>query len=265
MELGPVAGIFNTAVVYDDQLFDDMSLEKFTRVLEPKLVTTSLFDSLSRSLCPSLQYFVTFSSISCGRGNGGQSNYNFANSAMDSICENRVAAGLPGLSIQWGVVGDVGQVTEKTGSTEVNLLGATSQRLHSLLESLDRFLQSPSPVCLSYVKAEKAGNSSGDSVDLLKMVSRIFGIKDISTLDPGATLGSLGIDSLIAVEMKQLLERLTGNNMSVKEIRDTKISDLIEISKSQAKKAAETSSSSSSSSSVPSPSSSSPLSAVVGT
>ena len=235
LEMGPLGGLINTAVVYDDVLFENMTNDQFHAVLEPKLLATIEFDKLTRQHCPDLDFFVTFSSISCGRGNGGQTNYNFANAAMDSICENRFSQGLPALSIQWGVVGDVGIVTEKTGSTEVNLLGATSQRLHSLLEACDRFLQTKSPVCLSYVKAEKAGNSSGDSVDLLKMVSRIFGIKDISTLDPQATLGSLGIDSLIAVEMKQLLERATGNSMTVKEIRDLTISTLIDLSKSQAK------------------------------
>lgn len=235
-KLGPVGGIFNTAVVYDDTLMENMTLEQFEGVMQPKLHGTLVFDELSRIMCPQLDHFVAFSSISCGRGNGGQSNYNFANSAMDSICEIRQRQGLPGLSIQWGVVGDVGIVTEKTGgSTEVVLLGATSQRCHSLLDSMDRFLQTGCAVCLSYVKADKAGNSSGESVDLLKMVSRIFGIKDISVLDPQATLGSLGIDSLIAVEMKQLLERVTGNSMSVKEIRELTIMTLVELSKSQAK------------------------------
>ena len=232
MAMAPVGGLFNTAVVYEDRLFCDMKEDMFQRVMEPKLFTTLQFDGLTREKCPELDYFVTFSSISCGRGNGGQTNYNFANAAMDSVCEQRFACGLPGLSIQWGVVGDVGIVTEKTGSTEVTLLGASSQRLHSLLEALDRFLQTKAPVCLSYVKAEKAGNSSGENVDLLRMVSRIFGIKDISSLDPFASLGSLGIDSLIAVEMKQLLERATGSSMTVKEIRDVTIATLIELSKS---------------------------------
>ena len=241
LEMGPLGGLLNTAVVYEDVMFENMTNDQFNKVIEPKLLATLHFDKLTRQQCPNLDFFVTFSSISCGRGNGGQTNYNFANSAMDSICENRFSQGLPALSIQWGVVGDVGIVTEKTGSTEVNLLGATSQRLHSLLEACDRFLQTKSPVCLSYVKAEKTGSFfTGDSVDLLKMVSRIFGIKDISTLDPLASLGSLGIDSLIAVEMKQLLERATGISMSVKEIRDLTISTLIDLSKSQAKVATST-------------------------
>ncbi|KAI1303585.1 Fatty acid synthase [Halotydeus destructor] len=234
-QLGPVGGIFNTAVHYDDTLFSLMTEDQFAQVMAPKLEATIHLDRWSRKMCPQLDHFVAFSSISCGRGNAGQTNYNFANSSMDSICEKRAADGLAGTSIQWGVVGDVGIVTEKTGSSEVNLLGATSQRLHSLLDSMDRLLQSGFPVCLSYVKADKTGNADGDSVDLLKMVSRIFGLKDISALDAGATLGSLGIDSLIAVEMKQLLERVTGNSLTVKEIRDITVSSLIEMSKSTKK------------------------------
>ena len=42
----------------------------------------------------------------------GQSNYGFANSALDFMCEARLAEGLPALSIQWGIIGHVGFVEE---------------------------------------------------------------------------------------------------------------------------------------------------------
>jgi fatty acid synthase len=44
----------------------------------------------------SLDWFVAFSSVSCGRGNVGQSNYGLANSFMERICEHRKMDGLPG-------------------------------------------------------------------------------------------------------------------------------------------------------------------------
>lgn len=50
---------------------------------------------------------MVFSSVSCGRGNGGQANYGMANSIMERICEKRQEDGYPGLAIQWGAVGDV--------------------------------------------------------------------------------------------------------------------------------------------------------------
>lgn len=51
---------------------------------------------VTRKKCPDLDYFVVFSSVSCGRGNAGQSNYGFANSTMERICEQRHHDGLPG-------------------------------------------------------------------------------------------------------------------------------------------------------------------------
>lgn len=51
---------------------------------------------VTREACPELDYFVAFSSVSCGRGNAGQSNYGFANSTMERICEQRRHDGLPG-------------------------------------------------------------------------------------------------------------------------------------------------------------------------
>lgn len=51
---------------------------------------------VTREACPELDYFVVFSSVSSGRGNAGQSNYGFANSAMERICEKRRHEGLPG-------------------------------------------------------------------------------------------------------------------------------------------------------------------------
>jgi fatty acid synthase, animal type len=50
---------------------------------------------------------VVFSSVSCGRGNAGQTNYGFSNSIMERICEWRRKLGLPALAVQWGAVGDV--------------------------------------------------------------------------------------------------------------------------------------------------------------
>lgn len=63
-------------------------------------------------MCPQLEHFVVFSSVSCGLGNIGQTNYGMSNSIMERICEDRKKAGLPGLAVQWGAVGDVGLVAD---------------------------------------------------------------------------------------------------------------------------------------------------------
>jgi fatty acid synthase len=53
------------------------------------------------------RYFVMFSSVSCGRGYGGMTNYGMANSIMERICERRKRDGFAALAIQWGTIGDV--------------------------------------------------------------------------------------------------------------------------------------------------------------
>lgn len=64
---------------------------------KPKVTGTKNLDVVSRKHCPELDYFVVFSSVSCGRGNAGQVNYGFANSTMERICEARQEIGLPGV------------------------------------------------------------------------------------------------------------------------------------------------------------------------
>ncbi|KAM6473364.1 fatty acid synthase isoform 2-T2 [Liasis olivaceus] len=95
-QLGPVGGVFNLAMVLKDAMLENQSPELFYEVNKPKYSGTLNLDQVTRQKCPKLDHFVVFSSVSCGRGNAGQSNYGFANSAMERICEQRRHDGLPG-------------------------------------------------------------------------------------------------------------------------------------------------------------------------
>lgn len=52
----------------------------------------------------------------------GQANYGWANSVCERVVEERVRAGLPGVAIQWGGVGDVGVLADTLGEIEVCLV-----------------------------------------------------------------------------------------------------------------------------------------------
>lgn len=243
-----LGGVFNSAVVYKDCLFSDQTVDIFEQVSSPKSNATIFLDEETRESCPNLDYFVTFSSISAGRGNEGQTNYNFGNSVMDSVCINRVNDGLPGLSVQWGVIGDVGLVADlhsghsephsnstilvKQASSEVVLLGSASQRVHSIFETLDRIINYESIGCIaSLVRPTNLLKSGKEgSADLIKIISNIIGLKDISRMDVSTSMGSLGIDSLIAVEIKQVIERVTGVCLGLKEVRELTIQGVINLS-----------------------------------
>ena len=81
--MGEVGGIFNVAMVLNDGLFEGQSADSFSKVCTPKVKITKNMDEISRQKCQNLDYFVVFSSFSCGRGNAGQTNYGFANSVME--------------------------------------------------------------------------------------------------------------------------------------------------------------------------------------
>ena len=99
-ELAPVGGIFHLAMVLADGLMENQTVENFQKVANPKVLGTVYLDMASRQLCSqSLDWFVVFSSVSCGRGNAGQANYGFANSFMERLCEVRRQDRYPGITI----------------------------------------------------------------------------------------------------------------------------------------------------------------------
>ncbi|XP_074599363.1 fatty acid synthase-like [Brevipalpus obovatus] len=225
----PVGGIFNSALVLSDAIFKDQTEETFTKVCLSKVNITNNLDKISREMCPLLDYFVVFSSVASARGNFGQSNYGMANSFMESLCERRRKDGLHGLAIQWGFIGDVGFVVEMLGSDVQSIRGTQAQRLHSVLATLESVLNYSNSTVLSIVRSEeKKLESSGD---IIKSICRILGIKDIYTLDPQITLGELGMDSLMAIEVQQTMDRNFNVSITPKEVRQMRICELISLSK----------------------------------
>ena len=79
---------------------------------------------------------------------------------------------------------------------------------------------------VSLVPDTGSSTGKGSHSDLVKVISNLIGLKDLSTFDPPTTPGSLGIDSLIAVEIKQRIEHVMGFSLSFKEVRDLTVSNL---------------------------------------
>ena len=171
-----------------DGFLSNQTEDNFQAVCNPKLDGTNNVDILTRQsrISASLDYFIVFSSISCGRGNAGQSNYGYANSVMERICEKRRADGLPALAVQWGAIGDVGVVMEMTSrgisDDAIDIGGTRPQSIASCFESLDKFLCVESEaVVTSFVAANKTkttksaeGNESS-SCDVRAAVAHVLG------------------------------------------------------------------------------------------
>lgn len=230
-ELGPVGGIFNLAAVLRDAMMENQTEADFKTVSKPKVDGSKMLDVASRDLAPQLDYFVNFSSVSCGRGNAGQANYGLANSAMERICEARQSEGLPGTAIQWGAIGDVGLILETMGGNDTEVGGTLPQRMSSCLATMDILLQQPHSVVASMVLADKRkGGSGANQISLTDAVANILGIKDSTTVASAATLADLGMDSLMGAEIKQTLERNYDLVLSAQEIRALTFGKLVELS-----------------------------------
>jgi NADPH:quinone reductase-like Zn-dependent oxidoreductase/acyl carrier protein len=104
----PLKGVFHLAMVIDDAPLAALDASRMESVLGPKAGGAWLLHEATRDLA--LDYFVMFSSVSSLFGNPAQGNYAAANAFLDSLARHRRALGLPGLAINWGVLGGEGYV-----------------------------------------------------------------------------------------------------------------------------------------------------------
>jgi len=232
-----LGGVFHLAVVLRDALFENQTVKRFEAVLKPKSTGAVNLDKAMRklSVSPSV-LFVMFSSASSGLGNAGQTNYAFANSSMERVCEQRHSEGLHGLAIQWGAIGEVGILHEKMGSKVESVAGTKLQPIRSCLSSLDALLWSSSPVTSCYIPAlkppsnatenhSKEAAASGTNFKLA--LCAILGMQNPHRLNLEATLNQLGLDSLMSFEVKQLLSKEYNMTVLSTELLTMTVDDLI--------------------------------------
>lgn len=232
-KIAPVGGIFNLGMVLKDALFSDQTKELFEECCSVKVKGTDNLDQVSRMLCRDLDHFICFSSLVSNFGHGGQTNYGLANSFMDAICTKRKRDGLPGLSIQWGAIGDVGHVAENIGNDAI-IAFSTPQRINSCFEVLEQNLYSEKPVIGSFLQVQSFDFDLDG--DILGTILNVLGIKDPSKVDDNASLAELGLDSLMAVEVKQVLEKKYDKVMTTKEIRELKVKQIKQMSEERKRK-----------------------------
>ncbi len=104
----PLRGVFHVAMVLDDGLISQLNAERFTKVTTPKINGAWNLHLQTQGL--TLDHFVMFSSVASIIGSPGQANYAAANAFLDALANHRRMQGLPGLTINWGVMAGVGYV-----------------------------------------------------------------------------------------------------------------------------------------------------------
>ncbi|EAQ83688.1 hypothetical protein CHGG_10092 [Chaetomium globosum CBS 148.51] len=104
--LPPVGGVVNGAMVLDDRVFSQMSLDTLDRVMRPKTVGSKNLDQVFDS--PDMDFFIMTSSFAAIGGHAGQSNYAAANMYMNGLAASRRRRGLPGSVLNIGVIYGLG-------------------------------------------------------------------------------------------------------------------------------------------------------------
>jgi acyl carrier protein len=246
----------HAATVLDDGLMTAMDGERMARVMGPKALGALHLDALTRG--DPIEVFVNFSSVSSMIGNVGQANYVTANAVLDGLAFRRRAEGLPALIVNWGVLGEVGVAARNTDlMAQLDRVGIKAMAPRHAVGVLKHLLRDGKLGQVGvmdvdwriYSKANPAMQRSarfsilagalggGESSEYVKAlrdadpaerealmisiltgeVSKILRIP-VNKLDPNASLATLGVDSLMAVELQTGIQMIFGVELTTLEI-----------------------------------------------
>ncbi|MFF5107453.1 SDR family NAD(P)-dependent oxidoreductase, partial [Streptomyces sp. NPDC000134] len=242
----PVTAVVHVAGVLDDGTIGSLTPERIDTVFRPKVDAAWNLHELTRDL--DLSAFVLFSSAAGTLGNPGQGNYAAANAFLDALAQHRRAAGLPATSLAWGLwSGEDGMGARMAGTGATGLSAEEGLDLFDAavggpdpvvvpmrldLRSLRGAAVVP-PVFSGLVRTttRRSAETGTDPAEALRdrlaplaederdrvlldlvrtQAAAVLGHAGAAAIDPEEAFTELGFDSLMAVELRNLLGKATG-------------------------------------------------------
>lgn len=249
-------GVVHAAGVIEAGSINDISEEDFLNTLSPKMKGAWNLHLLTKDI--PLDCFVLFSSASSLIGLSGQASYVAANSFLDVLAHTRKQSGLTSLSINWGVIKDVGMVADNnhlekyadaegfesvvskdamevldsvynSGKAQLGVLKLNASKMaiyYSALASTNYFKSLLESEQLSesdkkesfleaYLKLDKVDEKEKALVTLVTQLVAKIVKSPASKIKSPMTFKGLGIDSLMAIQVRNLLEKSLNTKLSV--------------------------------------------------
>lgn len=248
----PIRGVFHSAVVLDDGTLLQLDRQRFLRVTPPKVDGSWNLHILTQN--DPLDYFVLFSTVASTLGSPAQGNYAAASAFMDALAWYRRQHGFPALVINWGRWAEVGQAIVNKRMDERGFVGMKPAEALTILGNLlHQTLPQISVMNFSFAKwsqffpellhssyfaqlsqearaiqkqdsafhltrdmlleMEKEQRQQALSLYIEKQIAQVLGDSTLK-FERHQNLSRLGIDSLMAVELKNRMNAELGISIS---------------------------------------------------
>jgi acyl transferase domain-containing protein/acyl-CoA synthetase (AMP-forming)/AMP-acid ligase II/acyl carrier protein len=254
----PLRGVVHAAGILDDGILARLDERRLRDVMAPKVEGAWNLHALTRDAA--LDFFVLFSSAASVLGSPGQAHYAAANAFLDALAWHRRAEGRPALSINWGPWAEVGFAARLKEHHHLSEHGVEAMPAADGLRALSHLLQVSAtqvavlsidwaqwraglrpgmnpPLLADLCPEPWGGQQATGSLDdalrraapaerrrLLESYLRDQAASKLSLapsrLDIELPLDQLGVDSLVATELRTQIERDLGIVVPVVELLD---------------------------------------------